>query len=106
MCGPTCKSCWIALCGDCCSWDGCYHHDKACKDKVDKASKAKDLELQRLQAELGVLESERTYLYDLPVGVGDNCSSNRGERGGLFAMVEIIRRHEYQCLGDRDSSRR
>ena len=54
--------------------------------------------VRKRQAELGVPESERTYLYDLPVGVGDNCSSNRGERGGLFAMVEIIRRHEYQYL--------
>ena len=33
------------------------------------------------QGELGYSKSEQTYLYDLPVGVGDNCSSNRGAEG-------------------------
>ena len=42
------------------------------------------------QGELGYSKSEQTYLYDLPVGVGDNCSSNRGAEGAYSNMPLLV----------------
>ena len=48
--------------------------------------------VRKRQAELGVPERERTHLYDIPVILGDNCSSNRGEFGGLVTMMDGVAR--------------
>jgi hypothetical protein len=54
--------------------------------------------LRKRQRLLGFKEEHLSYLYDCPVFVVDNCKGNRGETGGLIAMIDIARRHEYLYL--------
>ena len=54
--------------------------------------------LRKRQRLLGFKEEHLSYLYDCPVFVVDNCKGNRGEKGGLIAMIDIARRHEYLYL--------
>ena len=59
--------------------------------------------LKDLRAEQALLYPDKfkgycTYLYDVPVWVVDNCSSNRGCHKGLLVMIDAVRRLEYLWL--------
>ena len=76
--------------------------------------------VRRRQCFLGYPPKNWTYLYDIPVWVVrllrvcsinkayllllpfisqvDNCNGNRGEKGGLLVMIELVRRLEYLFL--------